>query len=41
MTTTDNVFKEALTLKPSEKVQLIDKLLSSLLERGDVRAERA
>ena len=30
MTATDNVFKEALTLKPSEKAQLIDKLISSL-----------
>jgi putative addiction module component (TIGR02574 family) len=30
MTITNNVFKEALTLRPSEKVQLIDKLLSSL-----------
>ena len=30
MTTTDNVFKEALTLKPSEKAQLIDKLIYSL-----------
>jgi putative addiction module component (TIGR02574 family) len=30
MASIDNVFKEALTLKPSEKAQLIDKLLSSL-----------
>jgi putative addiction module component, TIGR02574 family len=30
MTTTDNIFKEALTLTPSEKAQLIDKLISSL-----------
>ena len=30
MASTDNVFKEALTLKPSEKAQLIDKLISSL-----------
>ena len=30
MASTDNVLKEALTLKPSEKAQLIDKLLSSL-----------
>ena len=30
MTTTDNIFKEALTLKPSEKAQLIDKLISTL-----------
>ena len=26
----ENLFKEALTLRPSEKAQLIDKLLSSL-----------
>jgi putative addiction module component (TIGR02574 family) len=30
MATTDNIFKEALTLRPSEKAQLIDKLISSL-----------
>jgi putative addiction module component (TIGR02574 family) len=30
MTTTDNIFKEALMLRPSEKAQLIDKLISSL-----------
>ncbi|MFW6134670.1 MAG: addiction module protein [Elusimicrobiota bacterium] len=30
MTTRDNIFKEALTLRPSEKAQLIDKLISSL-----------
>ena len=30
MTTTDNIFKEALTLRPSEKAQLIDKLIASL-----------
>lgn len=30
MASIDNVSKEALTLKPSEKAQLIDKLLSSL-----------
>ncbi len=30
MTTTNNIFKDALTLKPSEKAQLIDQLLSSL-----------
>ena len=30
MTTTDNIIKEALTLKPSEKAQLIDKLISTL-----------
>jgi len=30
MTTTNNILKDALTLKPSEKAQLIDQLLSSL-----------
>ncbi len=30
MTATENVFKEALTLKPSEKAQLIDQLISTL-----------
>ncbi len=30
MTTTDKIFKETLTLSPSEKAQLIDKLLSTL-----------
>lgn len=30
MTSIDNIFKEALTLGPSEKAQLIDKLVSSL-----------
>ncbi len=30
MTTTDNIFKEALTLRPAEKAQLIDKLISTL-----------
>ena len=30
MITINNIFKEALILKPSEKTQLIDKLLSSL-----------
>ena len=30
MTATNNIFKEALTLKPSKKVQLIDQLISSL-----------
>lgn len=30
MTMTDNIFKEVLTLKPSEKAQLIDKLIYSL-----------
>ena len=30
MAATDNILKEALMLKPSEKAQLIDKLISSL-----------
>jgi putative addiction module component (TIGR02574 family) len=30
MTTTDNILKEALTLSPSEKAKLIDKLISTL-----------
>lgn len=30
MDTADNLFKEALTLNPSQKAQLIDKLISSL-----------
>ena len=30
MASTDNIFKEALTLSPSEKAQLIDKLISTL-----------
>ncbi len=30
MTITDNIFKETLMLKPSEKAQLIDKLISTL-----------
>ncbi len=30
MSTADTIFKEALTLKPSEKAQLIDKLISTL-----------
>jgi len=30
MPITDNIFKEALTLEPSEKAQLIDKLIHSL-----------
>jgi len=32
MTGTENVFKDALSLKPSEKAQLIDKLISTLDE---------
>jgi putative addiction module component (TIGR02574 family) len=34
MTTTENILKDALTLSPSEKAQLIDKLISSL-DRAD------
>jgi len=30
MATTDNIIREALTLSPSEKAQLIDKLIASL-----------
>lgn len=30
MTTADRIFKEASTLSPSEKAQLIDKLISTL-----------
>ena len=30
MAITDNIFKEVLMLRPSEKAQLIDKLISSL-----------
>jgi putative addiction module component (TIGR02574 family) len=30
MATTDSIIMEALTLRPSEKAQLIDKLISSL-----------
>ena len=30
MAATENVFKKALSLKPSEKAQLIDKLISTL-----------
>lgn len=32
MSTADNILKEALTLKPSEKAELIDKLISTLDE---------
>lgn len=38
MTAINNIFKEALTLKPSEKVQLIDKLISSL-DRPDKKID--
>jgi putative addiction module component (TIGR02574 family) len=34
MTATDNILRQALTLKPSEKAQLIDKLLS-ILDKPD------
>jgi len=34
MTSTDSILKEALTLSPSEKAQLIDKLLS-ILDKPD------
>ncbi|MBI5594258.1 MAG: addiction module protein [Deltaproteobacteria bacterium] len=34
MITTDSIFKEALTLSPSEMAQLIDKLISTL-DRSD------
>ena len=30
MTNTDSILKDALTLRPSEKAQLIDRLISSL-----------
>ncbi len=30
MSAIDNIFKEALSLRPSEKAQLIDKLIASL-----------
>ena len=39
MATTDNIYKEALTLKPSEKAQLIDKLISSL-DRSDKEIDK-
>ena len=39
MTTTDSVFKEALTLRPSEKAQLIDKLLYSL-DKSDTEIDK-
>jgi len=38
MTTTDNIFKEALTLSPSDKEQLIDKLISTL-DKADKEIE--
>ena len=38
MATADKVLKDALTLKPAEKAELIDKLLSSL-DKPDVELE--
>lgn len=38
MATADKVLKDALTLKPTEKAELIDKLLSSL-DKPDVELE--
>ncbi|MCX5827626.1 MAG: addiction module protein [Deltaproteobacteria bacterium] len=39
MTTTNNVFNEALTLRPSERAELIDKLLASL-DKSDHEIEK-
>ena len=39
MTTTNNVFNEALTLMPSERAELIDKLLASL-DKSDNEIEK-
>ena len=39
MTVTENIFKEALILKPSEKAHLVDKLLQSL-DRPDKKIEK-
>ena len=39
MTVTENIFKEALILKPSEKAQLVDELLQSL-DRPDKEIEK-
>jgi len=39
MSNIDNVLKEALTLNPSEKAQLIDKLLS-ILDTSDKEMDR-
>lgn len=38
MSTADKVLKDALTLKPTEKAELIDKLLSSL-DKPDLELE--
>ena len=39
MNVTENIFKEALILKPSEKAQLVDELLQSL-DRPDKKIEK-
>lgn len=39
MTVAENIFKEALILKPSEKVQLVDELLHSL-DRPDKEIDK-
>ena len=39
MTVAENIFKEALILKPSEKAQLVDKLLHSL-DRPDKEIDK-
>ena len=39
MTTTNNVFNEALTLEPSERAELIDKLIASL-DKSDHETEK-
>jgi putative addiction module component (TIGR02574 family) len=39
MTTTNNVFNEALTLRPSERAELIDKLIASL-DKSDHEIEK-
>jgi len=38
MITSDNIFKKALSLKPSEKARLLDKLLSSL-DKSDKKSD--
>ncbi len=39
MTTTNHVFNEALTLRPAERAELIDKLLTSL-DKSDHEIEK-
>jgi len=39
MTTTNNIFNEALTLRPSERAELIDKLIASL-DKSDHEIEK-